>query len=326
MKVLVTGGFGFIGSNLAAYHLNKGDQVFSVDNFSTGRLDNLREFLDSDGFDYEEADLLNWGRLDELVEWADRIYHTAAVVGMFNIKDEPVKILNSNVLGTQYVLDAVASSKKRPLTVLTSSSSVYGHSDKPVLSEDDYLRLISPDNLFSCYAISKLAAESYAVSYREQYQIPLVIPRLFNVIGPRQVGRYGMVVPRFIQQASSNQPMTIFGDGKQTRSFCDVRDVVVALDGVASNPDCLGQIINVGNDYEITINALAELVKKITGSHSQSQYLTYEEAYGVDWIEISQRRPSLSRLGFFVPAFKHQWTLEMTIKDLFEYHKETGEI
>src|SRR3990167_2037680 len=297
MHVFITGGAGFIGSHLTEYHLNQGDKVYVLDNLSTGSMDNINLFTKNPNFQYETDDILTWKNLTEAVLWADRIYHLAAVVGVFRVLENPVNVLATNIAGCERLLRAVATSKWHPQVLIASSSEVYGASPRQPLSEDDSLIIKSAAHSRWSYTISKLADESFSLAYARKMKENVTIVRLFNTIGPRQTGRYGMVVPRFIQQAVNAEPITIYGDGTQTRSFCDVRDTVVKLDLLISNEKSTNEIVNVGNDHEISMNDLALLTKKLTHSHSPIQHLSYEEAYGEHIDETMRRKPCLKKLN-----------------------------
>lgn len=321
MHVLVTGGAGFIGSHLAEYHMGKGDSVHVVDNLSTGCLANIAPFLDNAKFHFTEADILTWEGLDNAVVWADRIYHMAAVVGVFRVLEDPIRVLATNIAGTERLLRKASAGHWKPQIIIASSAEVYGPTDADVLSEEAMLYVHSGAKSRWNYAISKLADESLGLSYARQYGLPICIVRPFNTVGPRQTGRYGMVVPRFIDQALHGKPITIFGGGEQTRSFCDVRDTVVALDLLAGTPEATAQIVNVGNNREISINGLADLVCERTGKRVDRQHMSYVEAYGQQYDDILRRRPALDKL-FRLTGFKHQWPLEATLDDLIAHHAE----
>lgn len=325
MRVLVTGGCGFIGSHIVEFHLKNGDEVRVVDNLSTGSLANIAAFKDNPAFQFAKSDILTWPDLDKTVAWADRIYHMAAVLGMFHVIAEPVNVLVTNISGTERVLRAVAASGSNPRVMIASSSSVYGSSPQPILSENDNITLVSPSHPILGYAISKIADEALGVAYHHANKMQITLVRLFNTIGPRQTGRYGMVVPRFVQQAVKGEPITVFGDGTQTRSFCDVRDVVNALSMLLNQKDSIGQIVNVGNDSEITINELAKIVRTRADSKSEIIYSSYREAYGEDFIDVKQRRPDLSKL-YKLTGFKHQWTLQKTVDDLIALNRKNMSI
>lgn len=320
MNILVTGGCGFIGSNIIEYHLAKGDHVYAMDDCSTGSQQNIASFVDNPLFKFEQADILTWPNLDKAVEWADRVYHMAAVVGVYHVLSEPLKVLTSNITGTEHVLEAIAKSKKRPRVLIASSSSVYGHSDKHALNENDALIIEILNHPLRNYAISKIADEAVGLAYYQTSKLPITIIRLFNTTGPRQTGYYGMVVPRFVKQAFLGEPITIYGDGTQTRSFCDVRDVVEALNLIAEKPESYGEIINVGRDSEISMNDLAKLILEQAKSKSVIKYVPYQDAYGEKFTDIKRRRPDLTKL-YKLTGFKHKWTLEQTIEDLLKRQK-----
>lgn len=314
MNILITGGAGFIGSHLAEHHLAKGDEIVSVDDLSTGSMQVLEGF-DRKNLRFVKADILNWRDLDKEIAKADRIYHMAAVVGMFRVLKEPVEVTRVNILGTERILESVARCGNLPELVITSSSSVYGHSHEKVLSEGIELVYSPEKGGLTAYALSKLTNEVQAMAYREIHGLPISIPRLFNAVGPRQSGNYGFVLPRFIKQALSGAPLTVYGDGTQTRSFCDVRDTVAALDLLAGKPEAWGRPVNVGNPREIAIIDLARMVIERSGSSSAIEFISFEQSYGSEFWQITQRRPSIDLLKELT-AFTHQWTLEKTIDDL----------
>jgi UDP-glucose 4-epimerase len=343
MHILITGGAGFIGSHLAEYHLSQGHQVYVVDNLSTGSLDNILPFTGNANFHFDEADILTWPELDKTVAWADRVYHMAAVVGVFKVLEDPIRVLATNVAGCERLLRAAHAAKWSPQILIASSSEVYGRGDrrkplaggrdKPTPSQrksdtkrDDGFTEFREDMDMSVgssaisrwtYSISKMTDEAFALSYARRYGMNIVVARFFNMIGPRQTGRYGMVVPRFVKQAVNGAPITIYGDGSQMRCFCDVRDTVAALDLLARNPASAGEIVNVGNNREISIGQLAALVKERSVSSSPIISIPYHEAYGEDFEEIYHRKPSLEKL-FSLTRFTHQWSLEKTLDDLIE--------
>lgn len=322
MNILVTGGAGFIGSHLVEHHLGKGDKVHAVDNLTTGTKKNVAPFLGNSNFHFDAVDILPWPDLEKAVAWSDRIYHMAAVVGIFKVLREPIRVMATNIRGCERLLRVVVTSTWSPQVVIASSSEVYGHSVATRLAEDDDLVIRSAAQMRWNYAISKLADEAFGLSYARRYGLPITVVRLFNTIGPRQTGRYGMVVPRFVSRAVQGGPLAVYGDGAQTRSFCDVRDVVVALDLLAGNPRCAGEIINVGNDKEITIAALAETVIKRSGSNSTIKFVSYEDAYGEEYEDIPHRRPSLKKLRSLI-AFTPKWTLDATLDDLIETERKS---
>lgn len=315
MHILITGGAGFIGSHLVDLHVARGDQVHVVDDLSTGTRANLAAHDDDPNLRFDEADILTWERLDRVVGWADRIYHLAAVVGVYRVLAEPTKVLATNIAGCERMLRAARDGGWRPQVVLASSSEVYGHNDEDLLREDQDLVVSTRAGTRWGYSVSKIADEALGLSFAQRFGIPAVIARFFNTIGPRQLGHYGMVVPRFVAQAVRNEPITVFGGGQQTRSFCDVRDTVVALDVLAERTCRNTLVANVGNDREISMLALAELVVARSKSRSTIKHQTLREAYGEDFEDIRRRRPSLARLRS-ITGFEHQYSLERTIDDL----------
>jgi UDP-glucose 4-epimerase len=315
MHVLITGGAGFIGSHLAEYHLALGDKVHVVDDLSTGQLSNIAPFLDDPHFRFTEQDILTWCELDHAVGWADRIYHMAAVVGVFRVLAEPIKVLATNIAACERLLRAVVHGGWRPQVVIASSSEVYGPQGRVALHEGLPLLITPGAPPRWNYAISKLADEALGISYARQHGIPVVIARLFNTVGPRQTGRYGMVVPRFVRQAVRGEPLTVFGDGQQSRAFIDVRDTVRYLDQLAQHASTEGVICNVGRDDEITIENLARKVIERVGSTSTILTMDYEAAYGQAYEDIPHRRPSVRKLHELV-EHRPTWTLDATLDDL----------
>ena len=313
-RILITGGAGFIGSHLAALHAERGDHVTVVDDLSTGDRTVLED-LPKERLRFIKADLLEWPDLVHEVAEADRIYHMAAVVGMLSVLKEPIEVTTVNVMGTELVLRAAVASGHLPEIVVTSSSSVYSHTRADDLNEDAELVYATESGGLTGYALSKLTNEIQASAYRRIHGLPVAIPRLFNAIGPKQSGSYGFVLPRFISQALRNAPLTVYGDGSQTRSFCDVRDTVAAVDLLAQTPEAWGIPVNVGNPREITILELAELVISRASSASPISFVSYEQAYGGSFWQVPQRHPSVERLERFT-GFHPSWTLEDTIDDL----------
>lgn len=324
MNILITGGGGFIGSNFAKHHLDKGDNVSAVDNFTGGRDKNIVAFKDNPKFHLYDADLLNWPQLQEMVDWADRIYHFAAVVGIFRVISEPHTLMQVNVNGTDHLLEAVSKSHSPPHVVYASSSSVYGPSQNPSMNEKDNLLIESSSSPLQLYAISKLTGEGLVKAYHKAFKIPATIIRFFNVVGPHQTGQYGMVIPRFVRQACSNEPITVFGDGNQTRSFCDIRDILSAVDALNLHEKNDFDIINIGNDYEISINDLAKLIISRANSQSTIEHIPYKEAYGMDYYDIAKRKPDISKLKQLT-GFEHQWPLQKTVDDLIDLYRKTGD-
>jgi UDP-glucose 4-epimerase len=317
MNILITGGAGFIGSNIAEYHLGRGDEVVVVDDLSTGSRANIEVFSGNPRFRFIQADVLDWAGAEGAMHAADRIYHLAAVVGMFRVLREPVRVMRVNVCATESLLETAARSKRHPQVVIASSSSVYSHSHSRDLHEDDELVYLPRKGGLTGYALSKLTNEIQAMAYKQEHGLQVVIPRLFNAVGPRQTGDYGFVLPRFIKQALAGEPLTVFGDGKQTRSFCDVRDTVAALDLLAGNPEAAGVPVNVGNEREISILDLAHLVIERARSSSTIGLVPFDKAYGARFDQVTQRHPVEDRLRAMT-GFHPRWTLEQTIDDLLE--------
>lgn len=319
MHVLITGGAGFIGSHLTEHHLSRGDTVLAVDDLSTGLRENVAAHRNNPNYSFTEASVVNWDQLDRAVAGADRIYHMAAVVGMFRVLNEPVEVTRVNVLGCERLLQAMVRTESAAAIVIPSSSSVYAHAEPDNLREDADI-VLSTRNPLVNYATSKLTNEIQGRAYAQGYKLNVVIARLFNAVGPRQSGLYGFVVPRFVKQALRGEPLTVFGDGKQTRSFCDVRDTVAMLETLAATPAAFGQVVNVGNDREVCIRDLAEMVKFETGSSSPIRNVPFSEAYGQDFEQIPQRRPILDRLRELT-GYRHRWTLEQTVEDLVGFYR-----
>jgi len=325
MHVLITGGAGFIGSNIARFHMEKGDRVHVVDDLSTGQLSNIEGMMASPDFIFDEADILVWEGLEKAVVWADRIYHMAAVVGVFRVLQEPISVLATNIAGCERLLRAMHKSRWNTKLIIASTSEVYGNRPGNVALHEGLELHVSPGlNTRWNYSISKLADEALGLSYAREYGMDITVVRFFNVVGPNQTGKYGMVIPRFVRQAVANEPLSIFGDGSQVRAFADVRDVVNILDMLAENPDSKGEIVNVGSAREITIQSLAELIKARSGSASVIQNISYEEAYGVDFEEIYHRKPDLEKVKRLTD-YKIDWSLEETIDDLIMRERERQE-
>lgn len=320
MHVLVTGGAGFIGSHLVEYHLAKGDLVHVVDDLSTGSIQNIRPFMSGKNFKFDEANMLIWPGLDKAAGWANRIYHMAAVVGMHRVLAEPTEVLAINIAGTERLLRSVRSGGWDPVVVMASSSEVYGAGVHENVTHDKFEEdadLVFHSGVLSRqnYAISKLADEALGLAYAKKFGIKTIMVRFFNMIGPRQTGRYGMVVPRFVERAVRNEPIQVYGDGQQTRTFCDVRDLVITLDALGSNSKSAGQILNVGGEREISILELAEIVKNRAESKSQIEFIPYKEAYGEDFEDCIRRKPVLDKLRSLT-GFHQQLKLEDTLDEL----------
>jgi len=317
MKILITGGAGFIGSHLASHHLGKKDEVWVVDNLSTGRMGNLASVKDNPLFRFTKADLNMWDELDTAITWAEGVYHLAAIVGQRVVIYHPVSVLTENIRGCEKILKSITEYNKACRLVIASSSEVYGQEGTSSFREDAEIHFPSGKCVQVNYPLSKFVNETTVLSYTSEKGLDCVIARLFNTTGPNQTGRYGMVVPRFIDQALSNQPLTVFGDGNQTRSFCDIRDTIEMLDTLMHHPKAKGEIFNVGNDYEISILELASLVKKHANSTSEIVHISYEEAYGVAFQDTVRRCPDLTKVRKYF-SFEPRWALENTIDDMLQ--------
>jgi nucleoside-diphosphate-sugar epimerase len=294
VRYLITGGAGFIGSHLAEKLLNQGGTVLILDDLSTGSVENIRHLKKFDRFHYFFDSISNKQLLAELVDESDVIFHLAAAVGVRLIVESPVRTLETNVYGTQLVLDAA--SKKRKLVFTASTSEVYGKSDKVPFHEDADLVLGPTTKGRWSYAASKALDEFLAISYWKEKKQPVIVARFFNTVGPRQTGRYGMVLPNFVRQALEGAPITVFGTGKQSRCFCDVQDTIEAVLRLVSNPAAIGEVVNIGTDREISIEALALLVRQRTNSSSPIHYIPYDEAYELGFEDMLRRVPALEKL------------------------------
>jgi UDP-glucose 4-epimerase len=315
MHVLVTGGAGFIGSHLAELHCTRGDSVHVVDDLSTGSLGNFACVQGTNNFRFSEADLLTWDGLETAVAWADRIYHMAAIVGVKRVLANPVNVISTNVAATERLLRAVEEGRWNPRVIIASSSEVYGFNPETSFSEASDVVLRSGGRLRWTYAVTKLADEYLAFSYVRDRSLDIAIARLFNTIGPRQTAKYGMVVPTFVEQAVRNEALTVHGDGKQTRSFCDVRDTVMALDLLAGCRQAKGEVVNVGNEQEISIKDLATLIRERARSSSELVFIPYTQAYGAQFEDVNHRRPVLNKLRELT-GFQPSWQLKDTLDEL----------
>jgi nucleoside-diphosphate-sugar epimerase len=310
VRYLITGGAGFIGSHLAEALLKQGGTVLILDDLSTGSVENIRHLKKLDRFHYFFDSISNKQLLAELVDESDVIFHLAAAVGVRLIVESPVRTLETNVYGTQLVLDAA--SKKKKLVFTASTSEVYGKSDKVPFHEDADLVLGATTKGRWSYAASKALDEFLAISYWKEKKQPVIVARFFNTVGPRQTGRYGMVLPNFVRQALEGSPITVFGTGKQSRCFCDVQDTIEAVLRLVSNPAALGEVVNIGTDREISIEALAQLVRERTHSSSPIHYIPYDEAYELGFEDMLRRVPSLEKLER-ITAFRPSTPLNQII-------------
>ena len=299
MNILITGGAGFIGSHLAELLLTSGHQVTAFDNLSTGNTDNLENLSNHPNFTMIRGDILNPEDLAEPVGTAELVYHLAASVGVRYVLDNPVSALEINTQGTSNLMKAARDTGGKKV-VLASSSEVYGRSSNLPYREDDVLSLGPTSVPRWGYACSKMLDEFLALAHRKESNLPVIVLRLFNTVGPRQSGSYGMVIPRMVAQCLNNQPVTVYGDGSQTRCFGYVGDVAQAMIDIANSPEAEGEVFNLGNDVEISILALAELIKETLNSTSPIELVPFESVYGSDFQDIPRRIPDLNKIKKYI--------------------------
>jgi len=318
MKALITGGAGFIGSHLAETLLEQGHEVYLIDDLSTGSIDNIEHLKNRKGFNYTIETILNFPVLAELVDKCDVIFHLAAAVGVMLIVESPVRTIETNIKGTEAVL--MHANKKKKKVIIASTSEVYGKSNQDFFKEDGDLILGPTTKGRWSYACSKALDEFLALAYWKEKRLPVIIIRLFNIVGPRQTGRYGMVIPRFVIQALQNKPITVFGDGKQTRCFTHVKDAVDALIKLSQTEKAVGEVINLGSDREITIEELAYKVKELARSTSEIRYIPYDRAYEEGFEDMRRRVPDLTKIKRLID-YTPRYSLEDIIRDVIEYYK-----
>ena len=316
MKALITGGAGFIGSHLAERLLGDGHEVSVLDNLSTGSIDNIAHLKGRAGFSYTIDSVTNEPLLAEQIDACDVVFHLAAAVGVKLIVEQPVHTIETNVHGTEVVLKHA--NKKKKLVFIASTSEVYGKStDVPFREEADLVLGPSSKHRWA-YACSKLIDEFLALAYYKERKLPVVIVRLFNTVGPRQTGQYGMVLPTFVRQALAGHPITVFGDGTQSRSFTDVSDVVDGLVRLVAEPKAVGQVFNIGNMGEITIKGLAERVRELAGSDSPVTYIPYSEAYEAGFEDMPRRVPDISKVRDLV-GYQPRLDLDQIIRRVVDH-------
>jgi UDP-glucose 4-epimerase len=318
MRVLITGGAGFVGSHLAEKLLGRGDEVYVIDDLSTGSVENIQHLKGYSSFHYHLDSVTNTRLTAELVDLCDVVYHLAAAVGVRLIVESPVKTIETNIRGTEVVLELAA--KKRKRVLLTSTSEVYGKLDRFPFREDDDLVMGATHKGRWSYACSKAIDEFLAIAYWKEKRVPTVIARLFNTVGPRQTGRYGMVVPNFVRQAITGGEMTVFGDGRQSRCFTHVSDAVGALIGLAEHPSAVGEVYNVGSTEEVTILALAERVRELAGSESEIRMVPYEEAYEEGFEDMQRRVPDLTKIRDLI-GYAPKRGLDEILSSVIEYER-----
>lgn len=318
MKILITGGAGFIGSHLAERLLQDGHHVHVIDNLSTGSLDNIESFKDHPHFRYTIGTILNKEVMEKLVSSADQVYHLAAAVGVKYIIENPLLSLKTNIVGTDNVLELA--NKHKAKVLITSTSEIYGKSDKVPFSEMDDRLLGSTSISRWGYSCSKAIDEFMALAYYREKKLPVVIVRCFNTVGPRQTGQYGMVLPKFIKAALLDQPIIVYGSGKQTRCFADVSDVVDAMIKLMNTPECEGEIYNIGTQESISIEDLAKKVKSMCKSKSRIDYMSYEDAFEEGFEDMMNRMPDLGKVHAAI-GYEPKLKLDDIIERMIQYYE-----
>lgn len=317
MKVLITGGAGFIGSHLAEAYLEKGDDVYIIDDLSTGSMDNIHPLMQDPRFTghlFVTIDtILNHEIMLELTGICDVVFHLAAAVGVLTILEKPLESIRTNIQGTEKVLELCNKFKKKVL--IASTSEVYGkHTHAPLVETDNII--YGPSSKFRwSYAASKLMDEFTALAYFRTHGLKTIIARLFNTVGPRQTGAYGMVIPRFVDQALNGNPLTIYGDGTQTRTFTYVKDVVQAFMALMETEEAVGEVFNVGGTEEISISRLAETIITLTASDSRIEYIPYEKAFGKDFEDMQRRVPGIQKINRLV-GFEPKTSLDEILRQI----------
>ena len=318
MRTLITGGAGFIGSHLAEVLLERGDHVAVIDDLSTGRMENIQHLKGRPGFSYTIDTIQNRAAMAELVDDADVVFHLAAAVGVRLIIESPVQTIETNVKGTELVLELAA--KKRKTVMVASTSEVYGKANVLPFSEDNDIVLGPTSKSRWSYACSKAIDEFLALAYFKEKRVPVFIVRFFNTVGPRQTGQYGMVVPNFVQQALSGKPITVFGDGKQSRCFTWVGDAVKAVVALAGRGEAVGHVFNIGSEEEITIADLAYLVKEKTRSTSPVEFIPYDRAYEEGFEDMPRRVPDLGKIQRLI-GYRPSMDLSGTLDAIIDYYR-----
>jgi UDP-glucose 4-epimerase len=318
MRILVTGGAGFIGSHLCERLLNEGHEVDVIDDLSTGKIENLRNIITHPYFNFINDSVLNEKMMYTLIDKCEMVYHLAAAVGVQLIVDEPVRTIETNIRGTEVVLEIAKKYGKRVL--LASTSEVYGKNGNVPFREHDDCLLGSTTFSRWSYACSKAIDEFLGLAYHRQFGLPVLIVRLFNTVGERQTGQYGMVIPRFVKAALLAEPLMVYGDGKQTRCFAYVKDVIEGLTALANDPTAYGDVYNIGASEEVSIEDLALMIKEMTGSPSQVRYVPYEEAYGHAFDDMRRRVPALKKIHARV-GYTPKTTLRETLKIIISYFR-----
>jgi UDP-glucose 4-epimerase len=318
VRALITGGAGFIGSHLAEALLEAGHEVLVIDNLSTGSIDNIAHLKGRPGFEYRIDSITNEPLLAELVDRADVVFHFAAAVGVKLIVEQPVYTIETNVHGTEVVLKHA--NKKKKLVVIASTSEVYGKSEDVPFREDADLVLGPTPKHRWAYACSKAIDEFLALAYWKERKLPVIIVRFFNTVGPRQTGQYGMVIPNFVRQALANEPITVFGDGTQSRAFTHVADVVRALLELVQRPAAIGQVINIGSPQEVRILDLAHRVRELAGSSSPIKLVPYDEAYESGFEDMPRRVPDLRKIAAMI-GYQPRYSIDDILTQVIEYFR-----
>jgi nucleoside-diphosphate-sugar epimerase len=318
VKALITGGAGFIGSHLSEALIARGNEVLVLDNLSTGSFDNIAHLKGRRGFEYFIDSVNNEPLLAELIDRSDVVFHLAAAVGVKLIVEQPVHTIETNVHGTEVVLKHA--SKKKKLVVIASTSEVYGKSEDVPFREDSDLVLGPTPKHRWAYACSKAIDEFLALAYWKERKLPVIIVRFFNTVGPRQTGQYGMVIPNFVRQALAGHPITVFGDGTQSRSFTHVTDVVDALLKLVDEPKAVGQVVNIGNTEEVSIRALAERVRDLSRSSSPITFIPYDQAYESGFEDMPRRLPDLRKASEMI-GYRPRHGLDDILKEVIDYFR-----
>jgi UDP-glucose 4-epimerase len=318
VRAFITGGAGFIGSHLAETLLDQGHEVLILDNLSTGSIDNIAHIKGRPGFEYFVDTVENEPLLAELIDRSDVVFHLAAAVGVKLIVEQPVYTIETNVHGTEVVLKHA--NKKKKLVVIASTSEVYGKSDNVPFREDSDLVMGPTTKHRWAYACSKAIDEFLALAYWKERKLPVIIVRFFNTVGPRQTGQYGMVIPNFVRQALAGEPITVFGDGTQSRAFTHVSDVVGALVKLVQEPAAVGQVINIGNTQEVTMTALAERIRDLCASQSTIKFIPYEEAYESGFEDMPRRVPELSKVRKMI-GYEPKHSLDDILVQVIDYFR-----
>lgn len=317
MRVLITGGAGFIGSHLSDAYLERGDEVFILDDLSTGSIHNIEHIKKHPRFHYTIDSVQNYPITAELVDQCDVVFHLAAAVGVKLIVESPVRTIETNVRGTEVLLSAANKKKKKVL--IASTSEVYGLSEQVPFREDGNLVMGATTKGRWSYACSKAIDEFLALAYWREKKLPTIVVRLFNTVGPRQTGQYGMVIPTLVKQALAGRPLTVYGDGKQTRCFGYVGDIVDALVKLMDREDAVGQVFNIGSNEEVSIAMLAERIREMTHSSSEIVYVPYSEAYEEGFEDMPRRVPDITKIGELV-GFRPTTSLDGILREVIAYH------